>query len=368
MQKPFGTAVIDLDAYHAALASHAEPETKVEILTAVHEPVAEVTAVTLPGAQFNFPGEDAEVSRTLQLDLYDPDHALQLDSDSPADGAVYADRFVRVTQTIASPLLAVPASVYAFTGPLVQFKRNGDVVSVEAQGKEQRARTDVPSLVCQKGMYVVDTIEKIMVQACGESVGRLSFPSNLTEKIPNVVTVGRVEELWPWTVCLKLARSIGKQLFYNGEGVLVLREAPAAPVFTFTPLGPVAVEHDWSTVYNRVDVKGRRTVSAIAQLITHPFSPSRMGRNGVDWQRTLFVSDDKIATNVQAVTVANNELAKASSQDLKVQATVVPVWHLDPLDKGLVGEHVVTLMDASVPLTGENMTIGETERVRTPTR
>lgn len=116
MQKPKDVSLKD---YHAALASRAKPTTTVAILTAEHDPVAEVTAHVLPTAQVNFPGASAEVSRTMTLDMLDPSHALQLDSDSPTDGAVYADRYIQVTQTIESPLLADPASVVVFTGPLV---------------------------------------------------------------------------------------------------------------------------------------------------------------------------------------------------------------------------------------------------------
>jgi hypothetical protein len=362
MQRPVG---VDLDAYHEALASRAKPTTTVELLTAEHKPVAQVP-VPLTG-QVNFPGRDAEVSRTLQLDLLDPDHALELDSDSPADGAVYADRFIRVTQTIESPLLAEPASVQVFTGPLVKFSRDGDVVQVEAQGKEQRARTDVPALTCHKGEFVVDAITKIMKQRCGER--SFSFPKGVRDRLPDDVVVSRVEKRQPWTVCLQLARSIGMQLFYDGRGVLVLRDVPKRPVAELLPTGPIGVEYDWTNLYNRVEVQGKPGVSGLATAdAKHPLNPTKMGRFGVPWQHTLFIEDSKISTDGQADKVAEAELRRSLTQAVKVTGQTVPVWHLDPRDPVTVGDEVVSLEDCSFPLSGGDMSVGETEAVRRPHR
>jgi hypothetical protein len=270
--------------------------------------------------------------------------------------------------------------VYAFTGPLVKFSRDGDVVKVEAQGKEQRARTDVPSLTCKRGMNVADAIEKIMRERCGEHL--FSFPKGVSERLPKDVVVGRKEAVWPWVVCLKLARSIGMQLFYNGQGVLVLRDIPARPVIDLLPTGPVSVDYDWGSMFNRVEVTGHRKVKATKSTKAHdvnlegdatagpkhPLNPTKMGRNGVPWQHTLFIEDSKIATNAQAEKVADVELARVLTQSAKVTANVVPVWHLDPRDPVRVGDEVVSLQDGSFPLAGGDATVGETEQVRRPHR
>lgn len=356
MQKPKDVALAD---YHAALASRAKPTTTVHILTAEHDPVAEVTAHVLPSAQVNFPGSSAEVSRTMTLDMLDPTHALHLDSDSPADGGVYADRFIQVTQTVESPLLAAPASVSVFTGPLVKFSRDGEVVQIEAQGKEQRARTDVPSMTCHKGEFVVDAIEKIMRHRCGET--RFSFPQGVRDKLPDDVVIGRAEKNQPWRVCLALARSIGMQLFYDGRGVLVLRDVPKRPVIELLPTGLISVEYDWQDMFNRVEVDGKQGVHGSAVVPHwHPLHPEKMGRNGVDWQHTKFIEDSKISTNAQADRVAEAELNRLVAQSVKASGTVVPVWHLDPRDPVAVGDEAMVLEDASFPLAGGDMTIGET--------
>jgi hypothetical protein len=45
---------------------------------------------------------DAEIQRTMELDLFDPYHSLQLDSAAPTDGALYGDRLIYALQTVES--------------------------------------------------------------------------------------------------------------------------------------------------------------------------------------------------------------------------------------------------------------------------
>lgn len=376
MQTPRGATVEQL---HEAMLTGCRVSPHVHVLTSAETPVADITGV-VEGGQVSWL-HDGEVSRTLALNVVDPEHTLALDSNSPSDGAIYADRMVRVTQRFESDVFDDGwAEVDAFTGPMVKFTRTGAAVSLEMQSKEQRARTDVPALVLRKGMRTVDAIDKIMRERCGER--RFAFPvADNADKLSKDVHVGRVEEQQPWTVCQNLAKSLGMQLFYDGRGVLVLRQAPSAPVMTLTPDSSTPeLSHDWTQVYNRVTVKwsrkqGKKRVASQVEMTVddlypgHPFSPSNMGRNGVRWERTLVVDDEKIPTAQRAREVATRRLRDASMQQLDVRVSVVPAWHLDPLD-------VVALPDgtdfqwreASAQITGGPMQVGSVESVSRPRR
>lgn len=47
----------------------------------------------------------ADVTRSLNLTLHDPNHRLHFDAESPADGALFADRFIRVYYQVPLPTL-----------------------------------------------------------------------------------------------------------------------------------------------------------------------------------------------------------------------------------------------------------------------
>lgn len=356
---------VTAEQYARALLSEYTTLTRLSLLTLEHAPVSEVSRVQLSG-QVNWLGVDADVSRTAQVDLLDPDHELDLDADSPDDGAVYPTRLLSVEQTIISPLLPGPATVPTFCGPLVLYRRDGDTLSIEAQGKEQRSRTDHEPLTCRRGMLVTDAIVKI-AKACGERLfGGALVAGGVTTRLARDVTIGRKEELWPWRVLQKLARSVGMQLFYDGRGVLVLREPPTAPVFAFTkPTSLRRREHDWTQVYNRVEVKGRRRIGAVAVAPAgHPFSPERMAAHGQPWERTYFYEDDQITTKADATRVAARELGRVLMQNVGVEFNHPPVWHLEPEDPCLAAGDGITFGRAASSLANGDMTVGYTAKVR----
>lgn len=362
MFRPVG---VDLKDYHRALSDNHRTETTVSLLSLEHEPVSRVTA-NISG-QVNWLGSGGEVSRTASLEILDPGFDLPFDSENPADGVIYANRLVRIEQTVFSPLLPEPATVPVFTGPAVRYGRQGDTVTIEAQGMEQRLRTDHAPVRCGKHMRVVDAIERIL-RAYG--IRRMSLPSGVREKLPKDIVVGRQEKMWGWPVLQRLARSIGMQLYFDARGVAVLRDVPNRVLFRFNH--PVSLEtraHDWTEVYNRVQVDGKKKVrAAVAARAKHPFSPVKMGAYDEPWQRTFFYSDDKIGNKKQATKVARSELQRVLEQRVSLSFTHMPVWHLDPRDRCAVGNHVFALSEASVPLAGGDMTVGYTRKIARPRR
>lgn len=384
MQKPRGATAAQLGA---AMMAGCTVTPRIVLLDAAGQSVGNISNhVLVDSGQVSWL-DDGEVTRALTLDLIDAAHALNLDSDSPDDGAIYADRMIRATQVFTSPLLPDGScEVDVFTGPVVKYARKGAEVSLEAQGKEQRARTDVREKTIRKGRNIVDAIEDIMRDRCGER--SFAFPKGIRRELQAPVHVGRAEGHQPWEVCQKLAESIDHQLFYDGSGTLVLRRVPSDPVLTLAPDGsqPIEVTHDWSQVYNRVVVtwsrrrrargndsqRDRRQTTALTLddlYRNHPFGPARMSANGVEWTRTLRVDGKKVHTAKDAREMVERRLRAAATQMLDVKMAAVPPWHLDPLDPVETPDGLQFLFrEAQAPLTGGPMTIGYVESVRRPIR
>lgn len=66
-----------------------------------------IGSLTLPASKI-IDGEvqvdsTADVSRSLRLHLLDDNHKLHFDADSPAEGALFGDRFIRVWYQVRLP-------------------------------------------------------------------------------------------------------------------------------------------------------------------------------------------------------------------------------------------------------------------------
>src|SRR5690606_33235533 len=81
-------------AFEEALRSSHTRKIEVEVLNLDGKRLSTISSQLLDG-QVNV-DLDADVSRSLTLSFLDPAHALNFDTDSPDDGAVYADRMLRV--------------------------------------------------------------------------------------------------------------------------------------------------------------------------------------------------------------------------------------------------------------------------------
>ena len=384
MQQPRG---VTLAQYLAALRGDCDVTTRVRVMDNLHRPISTVTG-RARGGQVNIDAT-VEVSRSLSgLELFDPDHALHVDSDSPSDGAVYADRFVQVTAVVRSPLLPAPASVDLFTGPLVKFEREGPKVKVEAQGKEYLTRTDCRPFTAQEGWRIVYAIQAIMSN-CGETF--FSFPAGITARLTNDVHVCAdlsKPELQPWAVCQRLARQIGCQLYYDGSGVLVLRRVPKTPLAEFLVTQPPVTSHDWTGIYNRVRVKwrfehrkkkGQKAKVTGGQVVVtiddpevapgHPMAPwGPMSRNGKPWFRTLELEGEHITSKWQARQAGIAAMREQAIQRLDLTAQGVPLLNVDPLDPLLMQGEVVSFRAGAFGVAAGEMTLGTIRTVRRPRR
>lgn len=382
-----GLASADYPAFVQALRDPHSVRVEVAILSLDEDELSRLTPVILDG-QVNVDA-DAEVTRSLTVTFLDPSHSLQLDSDSPDDGAVYADRLVRVTYSVLVPSLSDRVDVDVFTGPIVKFQRSGDQVILEAHGKEALALGWIwRPLTIKAKARKVDAIRSILQDRAGER--HFDFPEIAT-RIPTAISLGRAAAAWPRAK--QIAGSMNRHLYYDGSGVCRLRDRPTRPVFTFRAgdpaksnvVGAVEIDHDFTTIRNAIWFKGGKPKGqkkAIEVFVTapkgHPLSPQRLGRtnsDGVLSPRYLVAerTNQHIRSTAEARARADSMLDSLLVEVLGVTFDALPVPHLDPLDVIRIQTDDfaanVRVRQFSLPLgAGGVMTVGYIARVERPIR
>jgi hypothetical protein len=378
--------------FHRALADSHRLRVRVQVLDLMHDVLNDLTDY-LEDGQVNIDA-DGEITRNLTLSFLDRKGAVDFDSDSPADGALYLNRMLRVIYSVYVDALTEWVDVPIFTGPVTKVDRAGQYVNVECQGKEilslggERGAAWEP-LTVKKGVAKVDAIRRIMRERGGEH--RFDLP-DLVEKLPKRVSLGR--ESSAWEAAQKIAESIGeggRHLFYDGRGELRLRRFPGNPVFTFRdgPGGMVLTDPQvaFSTdgVRNAVWIKGgtpkskkdddeetpkkekERGVRHLeAAPRAHPLSPWRLGRD--DHPRYLLevVENDKIRSKKAARELADRLLKKRLRSVVDVTFDALPLPTIEPEDEIRVEPlgQVVRLNQASLPLKHDGvMSVGYLRRV-----
>jgi hypothetical protein len=337
-----GLSTAERRLYEAALCRSHTRRTRVEILTLNGGALDEVSAQLVDG-QVTVDG-DAEVTRSLSLTFLDPNHSLNFDTDSPDSGALYADRMLRVSYGVHVEALGRYVYAPVFTGPVTGLSRDGATVTVEAQGKEKLARGAIWTPInLRKGMDVTAAIRVLMSSRAGET--RFSIPDfrNSNGKRPTLPAARALDRYADaWTTTVKLAKSISKQLFYNGDGVLVMRNLPDAVSWVFRPgdggsiVGNLSVSYNLDDLVNTVAVKGqppkgsKGVVSAsVFAPADHPLSPKRLGRTGAPRHLVEYIEDQSIRSHKDAMALAEKTLANKLRETVDVTFDSLPIPHLD---------------------------------------
>jgi hypothetical protein len=313
----------------------------------------------------------AEVTRACTLTLHDPVRALPFDTDSPADTALYFNRLIRVVHRVPfsgpwGDWLRCPI----FTGPVTKLDRDGDMVTVEASGKETLFLGAAwHPITLHKGMKKTDAIIRLLTEgnpAYAET--HLSIP-DLPAKLPKAISLVRDDK--PWKIALHIARSMNMQLFYDGDGVCRLRHHPRRSHLSFTGaryvVTPPQVSFSDSFV-NAVIVRGHNPKGPAGQIVRfavapaqHKLSPQNVGRYMLPGETVIH--DDKIKTGAEAQKRADRRLEDGLRQGVDVSFDSVPVPFIEPGDLCHVGtdDQSVTfrLRQFAFPLAaGEPMNVG----------
>lgn len=364
-----------------------------------------LASATLLDGQINIL-PDADVRRTANLRLLDPDQSLGLDSGSVFRSALFADRMVRIRHSVNVPgfgdVVCTP-----FVGPVQRLNRNGSTIDIECHDKTALTILGNRPLTVQKGRYAVDAIREIMETRCGET--RFRFPQGTRMRLRRNYSVGWSDEASAWAVCSRIAWAAGLRLFYSCDGYLTLAPRSTSAVVEFeedTLTSTVVGDHDFSGVINYARAEaGDKIVRTATAPPEHPLSPQNLGRNGVPRYLPSLAEVDappdrptkpgtkrrkaskaqlnKYAQELEkwtaevttvrarAQATADSLLAAGLPQTAALSFPAVPVFHLDVDDPIRLNteEGVATLRfsEATIPLVNGDMTVGSRRR-GTPSR
>jgi hypothetical protein len=334
-----GLTATERSAYEKALRSSHVRHIDVDVLTLDGDVLSKISPVFL-GGQVDV-DSDGEVTRSASVQFLDPRHALNFDTDSPDDGALYADRMIRIRYGVEVEALARTVWATVFVGPVTKLQRDGEVVSVEAQGKEALVRGAIwRPLTLKKGARVTAAIKTLVGDRGGET--EFSFPEIRTA-LPKARSLARTAEIW--ATAKSLARGLNRQLFYNGAGTLVLRSLPGSVVYTFRTgdggdvLAGLSVSYELADVKNVVEVKGQpprgksgRVRGVAIAPASHPLSPFRLGRKNAPRYLVQSVEDSSIRSDAAANARAQSILDDLLREVVDVSFDSLPIPHLDPGD------------------------------------
>lgn len=371
----------EMDDFKALLAAHHSIYIRLQILNMDHKMLSDVSKRLIDG-QVNI-DNTSEITRSLDVDLLDPTGALHLDgTGSPNDGAVFADRMMRVYYVVMDPGHQDSYSTPIFTGPITKLERTGALLNVECQGKEVLSLAPVwNGRTFKKGMRKTQAIRYILREMGGEN--RMDIPER-TAKLPRNLSVGA--DTTPWKAAKHLAWTMGCQLFYDGRGVVRMRRYPTKSVYTFrggrggTVKTSPEVGFNMDDVVNAVEVTGKKPkgwkhkirVREIAPRANY-LSPWSLGRSGGPRFLPLRIEDDNIASVAAARSRAREELRKGLIQSIEAayDSLVVPFLEEGDYVRLHTEEYAVThhMRKFSIPLTaGGDMSIGYVKNVKVARR
>lgn len=321
---------------------------EVRLLDSQHRPMGTLTDRILSG-QVNI-DTTADISRQLQLSFLDEDKAVKVDVGS---GRPDIRRMVQVLYKVRvdGEWISIPV----FTGPISQVSREGEVVTLEALGKESislgptwRSRTYA------KGVSRVWVIRSLLRDLTGES--KFQLPKGWPARTGKVISIKREDSVWEHAQ--RFARGLhSAQLFYDGRGVARLRRKPVRSSFTFSDgaggmLLSIPEAEESTEIVNLVQVigavpKGKKSPLVASRVLRppHPFSPEELGRNGQPRYLPETIEDDSLRTQKEVVAVANRRLHEIRLDEVLVSFDTLPMPLLEEGD-------LFTVDSAAINVTG----------------
>lgn len=373
-----GLSSCDRKAFNAALGKSHQMRRRIRILDIDHNPIADVSDAFLEG-QVNV-DSDGEVSRTATCSLFDPRRSIGFDTGNPSKGIVSPKYLLALSRGIYVDELARWIDVRVGTLWLNKPTRSGDVLMLEAQGKEAIARKPTSKQI----KFSKSTLKTTVVRRILESIGETRFriePSSQTLSGDFVLAM----DSSPWDACKRIANSMDRQLFYDAEGYVVLRVRPITPLFTFrygnggTILADPQFTYDDGEIFNEVRATGGTPKGKNAPIVkkarVDPSSPLYIKRHGEFVPFRYDVTNDKLTTPEQVQQLADDTLARVVLDSQSATWDSMPVWHLEQGDpvrltdaiddhgNGAKFSQTVALRQMSIPLTSGSQSNGYMRRV-----
>jgi hypothetical protein len=328
------------------------------------------------GGQINF-DMDGDVDRSLDLDLADPSGRIHIDTNSPAEGTIWADRMISVVYVIANPTRTQIFSIPVFCGPISTSSRDGFYLKVKCLGKETLGLDNLfHGKTYKKGHARTTVIRSLLSDVMGEIPGKISVPDR-TARLPRNLSIGPEDK--PWLVAQRLAGSMQCELFYDGRGVVRMRKRPRASIYTWGMNALCSIPivgFDLEGMYNVVvatgskpkGMKNRVKYIAVAPK-NHPLSPYNIGRRAKARFIPLFIQDDTMKTIAEVRQVAKDALEHGLLAAVDVTFDGVPNPLLELGDINRVHHEDWSgrfrLRQFTLPLlAGEAMSVGYTKSIK----
>lgn len=355
-----GLSTADQRLFEQSLITGYNLRVTIQVLTLDHVYVSDVSDKLVDG-QVNWAFRE-EVNSSLTLTLLDPDSAIGFDTQSPSDGALFADRMLRVVYSVYSDLLPRWVDVPIFCGPVTGMSRDDAIVSIECQGKESLYKE--PSMAWSARTYykrykLTDTIRDVLGTKGGETKFDLPEWSNT---LPRDYSLKTETPLWDFVKAV-VGPDVLQQVWYDGRGVLRLRSTPATPAFTFTEAHLTSVpklKYNMDKIRNVALVKGgipegKAQIIAIRHLPkADPASSWSLGRNGVPRPLAEVIDDSTILTQADADAKAMQVLAAIGIGNTDFDFDSLPIPHLEIGDNFQLSTRDVSMMirvhNFSIPL------------------
>lgn len=351
----------------------------VQILTNNHAVVSTVSNVLMDGQVDVDVTDKTQPSRKCLLQFLDPGHSLAFDSSAPTDGALYLDRMIRVIVSVRCSFGWVDVPV--FTGPVTGVDRDGDLVNVNAAGKETfglRSAWETHTFKSgRKWAVVVD-----MLTRTGEQPRYMQIPTT-GGRIVKAISIGRETQLWVKAVNVEASRD--RILLCDARGIARSVAKTSKPVATFDGsniLSEPQISFSTDNLKNAIIVVGadpdgpKKPVSALVVAPrSHPLSPWKIGRGTQGRGGYLTFREDNSHIRTTPKAVARGQALLVEYLSMQTQATwdALPIWHLDGFDTVNLATETfsatVQVKKFSLPLRADaNMTCGYQRDLRKPRR
>lgn len=334
--------------YDAALRATHRRRVELVILTLDDDPVTSLVNPFLGGSIHG----DVDRSPVEVLE------ARVLDRDGVLDWTNGQHRRFKVRVVDSRFVVALNDWVEAtvFTGPLWDFERRGEEVTLVAQGSERLAMGSVRSAFTRPRKAKATEVIRDLLRDAGAPASSLRVP-RLNVRLPERVTVvkrgkdrdgdkagrqgarrrvlrvSRADS--PWPRAAKIAEAIDRELFADGSGNFLLRPAQTKPSVSFTSrllIGPPIERRGkdgeqpnvWMVV--GADPKGSRKQIQVEVPLPrrHPLSRQRLAWHDVPREVVERVENEHLKTKKQARLVGERRRDKALRELMEYEVQAFP--------------------------------------------
>jgi hypothetical protein len=252
---------------------------------------------------------------------------------------------LRITYGIWLPETDEWVDVPLLTGPVHELAHNPEDGTVEISVPSKESQHLDPSFLhkpfnVKKGIRIHRAI-RLLFEARGEP-GRFRFPRS-SKRLNNPRSWGIGAQ--PWLIGHRLARQIDRELYYRGNGDLVLRKEPRSPVWKFRDgrdcivIGHPTHRLSISQLRNMVIVKGgrskkkadgKRKRKIVKRQLRDKNPLSSQTITGGKRPRVQITERDKLTSKADLKDVAKKQLKRKGGElEQEITVSCLPIPHLE---------------------------------------